>query len=81
MSKMMRLDEMGPGESGTVASVCSCGALHRRMMEMGLVRGALLKVIRLAPSGDPVEVLLKGYSLALRREEAVNITMEVGEIE
>jgi ferrous iron transport protein A len=34
---------------------------------MGLVRGTELKVIRLAPSGDPVEVLLKGYSLALER--------------
>jgi ferrous iron transport protein A len=77
MSKMRRLDEMRPGESGTVAAVSSCGALRRRMMEMGLVRGAELKVIRLAPSGDPVEVLLKGYSLALRKEEAVNITLEV----
>jgi ferrous iron transport protein A len=81
MSKMMRLDEMKPGESGTVASVCSCGALRRRMMEMGLVKGAELKVIRLAPSGDPVEVLLKGYSLALRREEAANVTLEVDWIE
>jgi ferrous iron transport protein A len=47
------------------------------MMEMGLVKGAELEVVRLAPSGDPVEILLKGYSLALRKREAVNITLVV----
>lgn len=77
MSKMKRLDEMRAGEWGKIAVVSPCGALRRRMMEMGLVRGTELKVIRLAPSGDPVEVLLKGYSLALRKKEAVNITLEV----
>lgn len=77
MSKMKRLDEMRPGEWGKIAAVSPCGALRRRMMDMGLVRGAELKVIRLAPSGDPVEVLLKGYSLALRKKEAVNVTLEV----
>ncbi|HNZ05683.1 MAG TPA: FeoA domain-containing protein, partial [Methanothrix soehngenii] len=54
-----------------------CGALRCRMMEMGLVKGAELEVVRLAPSGDPVEILLKGYSLALRKREAVNITLVV----
>jgi len=77
MSKMKRLDEMGPGEKGRITAVSPCGALRCRMMDMGLVKGAELKVIRLAPSGDPVEVLLKGYSLALRKKEAVNVTIEV----
>lgn len=77
MSKIKRLDEMRPGERGTIAVVSSCGALRCRMMDMGLVKGTELKVIRLAPSGDPVEVFLKGYSLALRMKEAVNVTLEV----
>ncbi len=77
MSKIKRLDEMRPGERGRVTVVSSSGALRCRMMEMGLVKGTELKVIRLAPSGDPVEVLLKGYSLALRKKEAVNVTLEV----
>ncbi len=73
MSKLKRLNEMMPGERGR----SSCGALRCRMMEMGLVKGAELEVVRLAPSGDPVEILLKGYSLALRKREAVNITLVV----
>ncbi|MDD3974699.1 MULTISPECIES: FeoA family protein [Methanothrix] len=77
MSKVKGLDEMMPGERGRVAVVSSCGALRCRMMEMGLVKGAELEVVRLAPSGDPVEILLKGYSLALRKREAVNITLVV----
>jgi len=77
MSKLKRLNEMMPGERGKVAVVYSCGALRCRMMEMGLVKGAELEVVRLAPSGDPVEILLKGYSLALRKREAVNITIVV----
>ncbi|MDD4161921.1 MAG: FeoA family protein [Methanothrix sp.] len=77
MSKMKRLDEMRPGEKGRITAVSPCGALRCRMMEMGLVKGAELKVIRLAPSGDPVEVLLRGYSLALRKREALNVILEV----
>jgi len=77
MSKMKRLDQMGPGEKGIITAVSPCGNLRSRMMEMGLVKGTELKVVRLAPSGDPVEVLLKGYSLALRKKEAVNVVLEV----
>jgi ferrous iron transport protein A len=77
MSKMKRLHEMEPGEKGRITAVSPCGTLRGRMMEMGLVKGAELKVIRLAPSGDPVEVLLRGYSLALRKKEAVNVILEV----
>ena len=77
MSKLKRLNEMMPGERGRVAVVSSSGALRCRMMEMWLVKGAELEVVRLAPSGDPVEILLKGYSLALRKRDAVNITLVV----
>lgn len=77
MSKMKRLDEMSPGETGKITALSPCGALRYRMMDMGLIKGVELKVIRLAPSGDPVEVFLKGYSLALRKKEAVNVIMEV----
>ena len=50
------------------------------MMEMGLVNGAEVAVVRRAPSGDPVEIFLKGYSLALRKAEAVNVFLEVDQI-
>lgn len=77
MSMMKRLDELMPGQGGRIASISSCGNLRRRMMEMGLVIGSELKVIRLAPTGDPVEVLLRGYSLALRKNEAKQVILEV----
>ena len=71
---------MRPGERETVIAVSSCGALRHRMMEMGLVRVAELKMIRLAPSGDPIELLLRGYSLALRKKEAENVILEADSV-
>lgn len=49
----------------------------RRLMEMGLVPGVELEVIRRAPMGDPVEIRLRGYSLSLRGSEASEIEVEV----
>jgi ferrous iron transport protein A len=80
MSIMKHLNELEPGEEGRIISVSSCGSLRGRLMEMGLVKGADLKVIRLAPSGDPMEILLRGYSLALRKKEAEQVILEVDAI-
>ncbi len=77
MSIMKHLNELKPGEGGRIASISSCGSLRGRLMEMGLVKGASLKVIRLAPSGDPMELLLRGYNLALRKKEAEYVILEV----
>lgn len=49
----------------------------RRLMEMGLIPGVELEVIRRAPMGDPVEIRLRGYSLSLRGSEAAEIEVEV----
>jgi len=46
-------------------------------MDMGIVRGAEIKMVRRAPFGDPLEFLLKGYRLTLRRGEAENVLLEV----
>ncbi|HOV52120.1 MAG: ferrous iron transport protein A [Methanothrix sp.] len=77
MSILKRLDELVPGQGGRIASISPCGNLRRRLMEMGLVIGSELMVIRVAPAGDPVEVLLRGYSLALRKNEAKQLILEV----
>ncbi|NPV63508.1 MAG: ferrous iron transport protein A [Methanotrichaceae archaeon] len=77
MSANKKLTELKPGEKGRVVAISSCGSLRRRMMDMGLVTGSEVKLIRLAPAGDPIEVLLRGYSLALRKKEAMNVTLEV----
>ena len=53
------------------------GPVKRRMMDMGLVPGTDVAVVRVAPLGDPIEFTVKGYSLSLRKSEAEAIQVEV----
>jgi ferrous iron transport protein A len=69
----MTLTELPVGEFGKVISVRENGAITRRLMEMGVVPGVAVKVIKAAPFGDPLEVRVRGYSLALRKNEAAAI--------
>lgn len=48
----------------------------RRLMDLGLIRGTVVEVVRTAPLGDPIEVRLRGFMLSLRRAEAEHITVE-----
>ena len=72
----MTLREMKPGQSGKVLSIGESGPLKRRIMDMGITPGVEVKVVKMAPLGDPVEIRIRGYELSLRREEAARI--EVG---
>lgn len=72
-----RLSDLETGEKAVIIKVVGAGATRRRMLDMGLVRGAEITVIRRAPLGDPIEFRLKGYNLSLRREEAKNVLVEV----
>ncbi len=65
-----RLSELKPGESGTVLQVEGNKSIRRRMLDMGLVKGAEVHVKRIAPLGDPIEFVVRGYSLSLRKTEA-----------
>jgi len=71
------LHELKVGQRGIVVRVGGQGPVRRRMMDMGLVAGAEVKVVRVAPLGDPVEFEVKGYHLSLRRSEARNVIVEV----
>ena len=71
------LHKLGVGQRGVVVRVGGKGPVRRRMMDMGLVPGTEVKVVRVAPLGDPVEFELRGYSLSLRKSEARDITVEV----
>lgn len=64
-----------PGEKGTISQVCGNPDFRLRMMEMGFVRGAEVKVIKYAPLSDPMEFELKGYHISLRRDQAADILM------
>ena len=72
------LDTLPSGVSARVLNVRGKSAITRRLMEMGVVPGAPIKVIRSAPLGDPIQVCLRDYHLALRRAEARTISVLVG---
>lgn len=68
------LNMLAPGERGTVARITSrATSVHQRLLEMGLVKGTPIELIRLAPMGDPMEIRVKGYRLSLRRVEAESV--------
>jgi len=65
-----------PGDQGEVVQVQAQGPIRQRLLEMGFIRGARLRVEKLAPLGDPMELVIKGYHLSLRREESVCILVQ-----
>ena len=69
----MTLRDLKPGDQGKVVSLGEKGPLRRRIMEMGVTPGTPIKVVKVAPLGDPIEVNLRGYELSLRKEEARQI--------
>jgi len=77
--KTVKLDELEIGDWAVITKVGSVGEIKRRLLEMGVLPGSQVMVERMAPLGDPIEVLIKGYHLSLRRTEASGI--EVKKIE
>jgi len=73
----MTLADLKPGQSGVITKIQVAGALKRRLMDMGVVAGTPVRVDKIAPLGDPIEILIKSYSLSLRRGEADKIDVEV----
>jgi Fe2+ transport system protein FeoA len=67
------LSLLQPGDQGEVVQVQAQGQIRQRLLEMGFIRGARLRVEKLAPMGDPMELVIKGYHLSLRREESACI--------
>lgn len=59
-----------------MASIGTTGSMKRRIMDMGITPGVEIKVIKVAPLGDPIEVNVRGYELSLRKEEAQQIEMK-----
>lgn len=70
-----RLSELAIGAEGTVVAVRCARSISRRLMEMGLLPGTRVRVVRVAPLGDPIELRLRSYSLSIRKQEAAGIVM------
>lgn len=69
----MTLDKLQKGQKGRIIKVSGKGSIHKRILDMGVVKGTLVYVEKVAPLGDPIEIKVKGYSLTLRKDEAKNI--------
>jgi Fe2+ transport system protein FeoA len=75
-SPHLTLSALEPGDRAVVRAVDASEELGRRLLEMGFVTGTELRVVRVAPFGDPMEVTLHGYHVSLRRRDAGNIAVE-----
>lgn len=73
---MTVLADLKPGQTGLITGFRDQGPLVQRMMTLGVLEGNEVKVIRLAPAGDPIQIEILGYSLSLRRSEAAVIDVE-----
>ncbi len=76
MEGIMRLDLLKPGESGVIKTVGGEGALRLRLLDMGLIPRTKVRVQKVAPLGDPIQILIRGYDLTLRKEDAAMIDVE-----
>jgi Fe2+ transport system protein FeoA len=73
MAVPIQLHLLHPGQRATITRINGASALRRRFIEMGIVKGETILIERCAPLGDPIEYFIKGYHLALRKEEAAQI--------
>ena len=70
---MMTLKELKPGKSARIEEVGGEGALRQHFLDMGLIPGCDVTVVKLAPLGDPMELMIRGYELTLRLDDAAQI--------
>jgi len=73
---MQTLKDTKPGVTVRVVKIGGEGPVKRRIMEMGITKGAEIFVRKVAPFGDPVEVAVRGYELSLRKADAESIEVE-----
>ena len=76
MLEAMQLSEIPIGQVVQVAHIAGSGSFRRRLMELGLVPGTRVELLRVAPLGDPLELLVRGASLSIRKAEASAIEVE-----
>lgn len=73
---MKTLRDIKIGSTAKVVRVSGEGALRRRIMDMGITRGVEIRVRKVAPLGDPLEITVRGYELTLRKDDSEMIEVE-----
>ena len=78
MEDIITFDKLKVGQMAKVYRIKKLNpALRRRIMDMGIVKGIVIKVVKVAPLGDPIEILLRGYNLSIRKEDLAMIEGEI----
>lgn len=73
---MKTLKDIKVGETAIVKKLHGEGAVKRRIMDMGITKGVAVKIRKVAPLGDPIEINVRGYELSLRKADAETIEVE-----
>lgn len=73
---MKTLRDVAVGEHAVVCRLSGDGALKRRIMDMGITKGADVLIRKVAPLGDPIELTVRGYELSIRKADAILIEVE-----
>ena len=74
---MKTLKDLNIGETGRIVKIGAVGDVKRRFMDMGITKGTAVKIIKIAPLGDPIEIEVRGYNLSVRKDDASKIDIEV----
>ena len=72
----MTIYDLKKGQSGRIIKNGAKGAIKQRFMDMGITKGVTVKVIKVAPLGDPIELEIRGYNLSIRKSDAKQIEVE-----
>lgn len=71
------LNELQPGNKARVIQIKGKGSARRRILDMGMVPGVEVELVRNAPLGDPMQFLVKGYNLSIRKNEAGQVVVQL----
>ena len=74
---MATFKDMKVGDCAVIKNVAGEGQLRKRMLDLGLTKGCRVKLIRMAPLGDPIEIELRGFRLTIRKNEAEIVELEI----
>ncbi|MBQ5608116.1 MAG: ferrous iron transport protein A [Oscillospiraceae bacterium] len=72
----MTIDDLKLGQCGTITAVGGEGALRLRLLDMGLIPGTTVRLQKVAPLGDPIQIQVRGYELTIRRADAQQIVLQ-----
>lgn len=72
----MTLRDLKIGQSAVILKNKTTGAVKQRFMDMGITKGITVKVLKIAPLGDPIEIEIRGYNLSIRKSDAEKIEVE-----